>query len=326
MKVHLLVALYQLGITEELQEVSEVDSAFAYRYVKNLINRQGTSRKNAEWAVKTWSVCYGKQILNIKIDVMQWKSRRNIAQEDTVNKGTRQYQDLFTCYGTGQDYTITGMTENTMNMVVVPSKIHTMLIKKIGENAFEELEITETVISDGIVEIGTQAYKNCRNLQQAILANTIKKLGDRAFYGCSVLKTINLPEGLEELGNEVFAESGIKSIVLPANLLGIGKGVFRRCELLEHIELSDRMDEIAPEMFRECRMLKKIELPRKLRVIGEQSFAGCSALKDVFIPENVGFISDTAFIDMADDFQIQCEMGSYAEHYARNHKLRYQLF
>lgn len=326
MKMHLLVVLYQLGITEELQEITEVDSAFAYRYVKNLMDSQGTSRENADWAVKAWSLCYGERILNKRVDVLQWKNKRNKALEFKTDIGTRQYQDLFTCYGTGNEYTITGITENTMKMVVVPGKIHTMKIKKIGENAFADMEITETVISDGITEIGFQAYQNCQNLRQAILPNTMKRLGDRSFCGCNALKTINLPEGLEELGEEVFAESGIKAMTLPKNVLGMGKGLFRRCEFLESVQLPERMYEITPEMFRECSRLKKIELPKTLRAIGEKAFAGCIMLKDIYIPENVDSISDTAFVDMADDFQILCEMGSYAEQYARQRKIRYQLF
>ena len=62
-RTNLLINVYDLGIVPEIQKALELDKAFAYRFTKQLQEDYGISKKNAEWAVSTWCVCYGKNIL-----------------------------------------------------------------------------------------------------------------------------------------------------------------------------------------------------------------------------------------------------------------------
>ena len=64
MQVHLINTTYELGIVEELTKAPQITNAFAFRFVKRLVDEYGVSRINADWAVSVWCVCYGKQLLH----------------------------------------------------------------------------------------------------------------------------------------------------------------------------------------------------------------------------------------------------------------------
>ena len=46
-KANLIIDAFDLGIAEEIQKASEIDNAFAYRFVKQLEDDHGISRQNA---------------------------------------------------------------------------------------------------------------------------------------------------------------------------------------------------------------------------------------------------------------------------------------
>ena len=60
-QINLLLSAYDLGIAKEIESTNSINNAFAYRFVKRLVDEYGISRANADWVISTWCVCYGKQ-------------------------------------------------------------------------------------------------------------------------------------------------------------------------------------------------------------------------------------------------------------------------
>ena len=140
-----------------------------------------------------------------------------------------------------------------------------------------------------------------------------------------MLKSINLPMGLELIGTDSFKGSGLRTIIFPNTLYWIGDGAFAECQELDNIILPKNIDRISARMFKGCRNIRKFEMSESVTEIGEQAFYRCKSMDMIYIPDSVAMIGDNAFADTSKQFIIQCSFGSYAEEYARKHKLKYQL-
>ena len=68
-KANLMVSAYDLGIVSEIEKTSVLDRVFARRFINRLQTEYGISKDNAEWAVSTWCVSYGKNILGRACDI-----------------------------------------------------------------------------------------------------------------------------------------------------------------------------------------------------------------------------------------------------------------
>ena len=71
--------------------------------------------------------------------------------------------------------------------------------------------------------------------------------------------------------------------------------------------------------------LKKIRLHERITNIGDYAFADCINFATIYIPNSVNSIGDNAFENVNDKFILMCSFGSYAETYAQNKKIKYQL-
>lgn len=96
-KANLIIDAFDLGIAEEIQKASEIDKAFAHRFVKQLEDDHGISRQNAEWAVSTWCVCYGKNILQ-KTCAITISTEVSVTKDTSAGKSNQQQRpDRTTC-------------------------------------------------------------------------------------------------------------------------------------------------------------------------------------------------------------------------------------
>lgn len=123
-------------------------------------------------------------------------------------------------------------------------------LKEIGSNAFTEttwlsrkqsegneiivnnilVMVNETgenyTVPEGIEAIAEGAFYSNNALIKVKFSSTVKIIGNYAFYGCSSLTDVELNEGLESIGYCAFADSGLKSVNLPASVRTLGKDAF----------------------------------------------------------------------------------------------------
>lgn len=59
------------------------------------------------------------------------------------------------------------------------------------------------------------------------------------------MKKIRLPEELEKIGGHCFSFSGLKEIVLPANVKEVGAYAFDNCKQLESVWLNENLDALS---------------------------------------------------------------------------------
>lgn len=328
MQVNLINTAFDLGIVEELDKAANIGNAFAFRFVKRLIDEYGVSRINADWAISVWCVCYGKQTLGKPCDIEISKAKQGAgpAIHDEAGSGGKQYNDLFRYRAVSDGYGISGFTGSNVRTLIFPNSHNGKPVTRILTGVFEGCDVQEVVMTDGITVIEEGAFKNCKNLKQLILPGTLVEIGDAAFANCKSLTTAALPQKLAQIGKYAFMGTSLKQVDLPEALLWIGDGAYRNCSKLTGVRLPKTMETLPKELFKGCGSLKKINLPDSLTEIGAEAFAGCSSLLDVMVPESVTKIGTNAFAGMDLSFSILCTQKSAAEQYARSHNVPFQIF
>lgn len=169
-------------------------------------------------------------------------------------------------------------------------------LEKIGERAFFWSGVKELSIPDGITEIPSLTFSNCRMLEKINISNNCKKIGEYAFLNCSVLKEIVLPDTVTALGKEAFRGcSELKTVILSDNITRLHSRTFDGCRSLETVVLPQKLEHIDDECFAGCVSLKKIVFPDGLKSIGEKSFSRCENLETVILPPSCNYIGTRSF-------------------------------
>ena len=59
-------------------------------------------------------------------------------------------------------------------------------------------KLSELIIPEGVVSIGSEAFKMCNSLKSITLSSTLKEIGNGAFY-CSNLEEVVIPRCIESI-------------------------------------------------------------------------------------------------------------------------------
>lgn len=323
-QINLLLSAFDLGIAKEIESVKTINNAFAYRFVKRLVDEYGISRANADWVVSVWCVCYGQNLLHKPCDI-KLRSESDAAPAIREEKATgNQYGDLF-CYESGRDgLAVAGFSGENNKMIILLNTYRSRPVTGIKAGAFSESSVEEAIFSEGIRTVGARAFYGCR-LKQVVLPSSLREIGEYAFAGNGSLKSVALPSALERLGDYAFSGTGLKTLQIPKTVYWLGNGVFSQCNELESIEIPESLDRVTDDLFLGCSSLKKVKLHECLNSIGTRAFSGCGKLMSIYIPDSVTAIGEDAFADCNEKFILMCSFGSYAEGYARKNKITYQL-
>lgn len=171
-----------------------------------------------------------------------------------------------------------------------------------GENKLALLvdgTLTEITAADlaGIESIKNYAFCYASHIKTIEFPNTLKTIGYEAFYNCSGLTGINLPEGLETILNSAFYQSRnlTGDIVLPNTLTSFGSNVFAYTGITS-VVVSKRLTELPYNAFYECRSLKTVTLPSTITTIGSQGFAYCN-IKTITLPASIISLGNSCFYE-----------------------------
>ena len=124
-------------------------------------------------------------------------------------------------------YIITGLKDDTLTNITIPTRINNIFVTKIASNAFENNATLQSVtIADSIVDIGHSAFKNCTNLKDITIGtdSELLSIDAYAFYNCASLEYIYIPKNTNYIGTYAFYGSGITTAYfeLPTNWNIIG--------------------------------------------------------------------------------------------------------
>ncbi|MCD8208368.1 MAG: leucine-rich repeat protein [Bacteroidales bacterium] len=89
--------------------------------------------------------------------------------------------------------------------------------------SLEELYLPST-----ITEMKIRSFGNCTALKTVVLADgsTVLGTGNYVFEESTALESVILPDSLTSINGYAFQNSGLKSIIIPANVSSMGTGVF----------------------------------------------------------------------------------------------------
>lgn len=254
------------------------------------------------------------------------------SEEEILSNGYYQYRVLED--GTAEITKYTGDEKR----VVVPDSLDGYKVTVIGDDSFERLYSTESIIlpegirkignsaffncqfrtftiPDGVTEIGDSAFNSCYSLESLVVPDRVVSIGRYAFDGCG---EIFLPDTITRIEEGTFSESDFTEITLPSNLTYLGESAFSHNTYLKQISIPTGVTAILKNTFYGCSSLTTVILPNTVRGIQSYAFKDCLNLERVYIPESVTVIdSSFAFDDANPNVTIVCAKGSKAEEFAR---------
>lgn len=184
-----------------------------------------------------------------------------------------------------------GMCEGCSRLtdVEIPSGV-----TSIGNAAFYGTAITTAKVPEGVKNIGSFAFSYCKGLEHVFLPSGLESIGDCAFSRCQLLESIELPDTLKSIGSDVFGETRITKIDIPASVTEIEENAFLYSSI-NTINYADELETLPDNAYSGAEKMKTVKLPSKLTAIPDFCFDGCTLLSSVDIPETVTNIGRYAF-------------------------------
>ena len=161
-------------------------------------------------------------------------------------------------------------------------------------------------------------YRMMPNLKNLDIAEVnITALPIQAFYKSTNVENLILPNTLITIGEEMFYQSKLKTVVIPANATTIGNSAFEQCASLISIDIPANVETIGTAVFWGCSSLATVtfENGSQLKTIGGGSyssgaFSDCTALTSIEIPASVETIEAAAFKGCSSLATVTFEKGS----------------
>ena len=154
-------------------------------------------------------------------------------------------------------------------------------VRVIAGSAFAGSTLKNIYFSEGLQEIGGNAFYKAFDLESIELPASVTKIGSYAFMDCSALKSVKLPDGAE-IGAFAFRNcSSLTSVKLPSDMKEIPQGLFDSCLTLEEITLPEGLETIGELAFNYCKKLKEIKLPDTVRTVAPYAFRNCMAVTEM---------------------------------------------
>ena len=217
-----------------------------------------------------------------------------------------------------------------------------------GEIIKVDKETTSIDIPNGVTHIGSSAFKDCSSLTSITIPNSVTSIGDSTFLGCHSLRSITIPNGVTHIGDSAFLNcSSLTSVTIGNSVTSIGDNAFYGCSSLTSITIPNSVTSIGDSTFLGCHSLRSITIPNGVTHIGDWAFSYCISLTSTTIPNGVTSIGWGAFEDCPSltsiiipnsvtsigretfsgcpKLTIKCESGSYAEEYAIENGIPYEL-
>ena len=170
-----------------------------------------------------------------------------------TNSSTREVSVTLKYYDSGGRYESATIISDYKGNVVIPSTVTyngiVYSVTGIGDNAFDDSDVTSVTIP-----------------------NTVKSIGNSAFAYCILLTNIQIPSSVTSLGGSVFASSGLSNISIPQSITAIPGGAFAFCTRLQTVSIPNSVSIIGDGAFRGCTLLTEIQIPSSVTSFGSSVF------------------------------------------------------
>lgn len=174
-------------------------------------------------------------------------------------------------------------------------------VSSVGTRTFAGCSALNAVGLGNVSAIGEAAFNGCSALTEIAIPNGVETLGNYAFYGCSALATVTLgtqersSSSLKTIGDYAFAETAVKSVVLPDGVSTLGNYAFNKCASLATVSLGNSLTAIGNYVFSGCSAIESLVIPNSVTSIGSYAFEKCTKLTSATLGTGISSIPDYMF-------------------------------
>ncbi len=173
---------------------------------------------------------------------------------------------IYTLNSKGDAYSVTGIGSFDGKDLYIPSTYNELPITVIEKGVFSNTNITTLTMSDNIIVINDNAFKNCTKLEDVYLSASLVEIGVDSFLDCPIknvtmpiiaidyipqtyLVTLEINGGSEVPEKAFYGVTTLKSIVLGDSITLINEEAFNKCTNIENISISDNIFRIGKDAF-----------------------------------------------------------------------------
>jgi len=173
---------------------------------------------------------------------------------------------------------------NSLKKVILPTSLYNL--ESYAFSGCQNLE--EVVLPEGLTNVGYDSFRECHKLSKINIPSSVTNIYGGAFYGCQSLKSIDLSTmtGVSTIPYDMFGNTGLTSIVIPANITNIGERAFQGTPLKTVVfEAGSRLATISECAFQSTQ-LQSITIPASVTTINNYAFSDCRSLSAVNYEDN----------------------------------------
>ena len=184
-------------------------------------------------------------------------------------------------------------------------------LTEIPDYAFENTNLTNIIIPEGMTSIGDSVFSDCDNLTSINIPDSVAFISNSAFRFCNSLERFDVGANNQyyissDNGKSLYNKdkttliaypTATGDIIIPNGVTYINSRVFYDCSSLTNVTIPDSVTTIGYSAFGYCDNLTSVTIPDGVTEIADYTFQGCSNLKTVTIPAGVTYIGYCAFED-----------------------------
>lgn len=199
------------------------------------------------------------------------------------------------------EFEVTYGTNKYTGDVVIPATVEyrekQFKVVQIGSNAFKDCtSLTSVIIPQGVTSLPDNIFSGCTRLTNVSIPKSVNTIGVKAFYNCQSLAAVEIPAAVTVISDYLFYGcSKLASVTLPQEITSIGEYAFSDCSSLVSLTLPNQVVSISQYTFQNCTGLTTLGLPEGLQTIGLSAFYNCSRLEVVSIPKTLTSIGKNAY-------------------------------
>lgn len=250
------------------------------------------------------------------------------SQNDTGNNTTQQKPSEFESAANyvhpldvPENDNVLGKTVIVAGKAVVLMDNHKGRVYGIPDGTEAEVVEEDSTVSETV----SDADKTENSIRVSYELSQDDSIAQRKFYKQKDLTETQIEENIKTIGRLAFAESGLRSVVIPENVTEIEYGAFMSCANLKDVTIPDTVSAIGTKAFEGTPWLKEwrdgasdsedsdflivgdgillayrgneehVEIPDGVKQIGSEVFKGHKEILDVAVPASVEKICAEAF-------------------------------
>ena len=193
---------------------------------------------------------------------------------------------------------------------------------ELGFAAFVNCYSIKKVRLPGTIRMSDLAFLDCRGIESLVLEEGITSLSNSAFSGCRNLSEVVLPDSLEFMGGNVFYQTGLTRLNIPANVSYIGLSPVQECSKLVSLTVDPNSkffkasDNIVFSADGKTILFSAMNagtanytVPDSVTKLNDRAFYANTTIKNLVIPGHVKTIRYEALADMSVLESVRIEEG-----------------